>query len=693
MYKLSDELTENIFLFLSQRYLHRISLVCKKWLQITRQPKFYKSVELCSTSQIEKFIEFIQMVTINDIPLNLYIKEIIFYDQFIHNLNPHRLVALINLCPFVNQINNIPDIGENGYKVLSDTNYWRHLKSLPLSYTKIDKRWVNYMINTSSSSNSNYKITSLSIDVSQYTMLSTEEYSNTATDDESNYKLLKIENQRGRSLTEEYDDYNLFGGILPSSNSYCLKLPSSLVSLRELHLDFETYNKNRSLCYYKFNESTLDSISTSCPSLTRLTLSEFNFNISNTFRNQLDPSLSSTTNFSSINISSQLNYLNLYHCFLHDPSCYTYIQYKYPNLTSLNLILKYIPEMNTRYTEYRSTIGDLITSYDDSLTDLRIHYASDYARNVNEHQYWPHTKLLEWLITHPNQLTTFRYPFDLFTIEREDNDWETALAIEKSLTNEQRSQLLPQYRNYLQNLKTLELKFDITPDITLQYLLYQKSRNPMTQSSLYHSVEYLYAYAYFYLDYHDQTKERQFYIYDWLSAFSGLKKLEVRNLWLIQDDQSVDLQQQKFVTCDRTTYFLSPCYRLTELNLSNCRICFSLCDMARLLKSLVNLQSLYINGIWFTAISTSDPFIISVPHLNLYNLQLSNIKYDLFDYWTGIRCRTTPEYKRYYIENIEVKEISTNNSIKAQNTPNDSSLSASDKAFNFVCNSVENFWS
>ncbi|CAO3633982.1 unnamed protein product [Cunninghamella echinulata] len=696
MNKFSDELIENTFSFLSQRYLHCASTVCKKWLQITRQPKFYKSVELHSTSQIEKFIEFIQIVTINDTPLSHYIKEITFYNQFIHNLNPYKLVALINLCPFVTQVKNIPDIGEDNYKVLSDANYWRKLKELPLSYTKMDKRWMDHMKRTSSSSNNKYKVTSLSIDISQYTVLSIEDYSNMTTEDERNYKLLKIEYQRNCGLSRRHNDNNRFPGIIVPFTSYYLKLPPSVINLKELYLDFGTENRQNNLCYYEFNEKTLNSISISCPSLTHFTLSHFNFNISNTFLNQFGSSLSSTTIIRSIIPSPQIKYLRLHLCHLHHPICYTYIQYKYPNLTTLNLMLAYIPEMNTRFTEYKSTIGNLITSYDDSLTDLQIQYTCGNIPNVNEQKYWPHTELLTWLTAHPNQLTTFKYPFDLFTIERGNNDWETALTIEKSLTDEERSQILPQHRSYLQNLKTLKLKFELIPGTTLQYLLYQNPSEPTMQSSLCHNVEHLYVFAYFYLKHCYQNKERQFFIYDWLSAFSSLKKLEIDNLSITHDYQLLDPHQnwqQRLITYSKTMYYLNPCYQLTELKLKNCRICFDLSEMTQLLKSLINLQSLYIDGAWFTARTALISFIVSAPHLDLSNLQLSHLKCDQLHFWTGTQYRETPEYELYYIKDVEVKEISSNNSIKAQSTPNDSTLKISNIVFNFVCNSVENFWS
>ncbi|KAI9302172.1 hypothetical protein BJ944DRAFT_242615 [Cunninghamella echinulata] len=536
MNKLSCQLIEHIFSFLSQRYLHHVSLVCEKWLHITRQPKFYKSVELCSTSQIEKFIEFIQAVAIKDTPLSHYIKKIIFYDQFIHNLKPYRLVALINLCPFVTHVDNIPDIGEENYKVLSDTNYWRHLKSLPLSYTKIDKRWMDHMKKVN---NDKYKVVSLSIDASQYTVAYTKEYSNIVTDNERNYRLLKVEDQRDLVSSRRYNDYNRSMLFLVYFNSYYLKLPSSLVNLKKLHLDFETYNKRHSLCYYEFNESTLDSISTSCPSLTYLTLSEFNFNIS--------------------------------HDLLDEPDA--------------------------------------------------------------THQYWPHTKLLAWSITHPNQLTTFRYPFDLFTIERGNNDWEAELAIKNIYTGGQRRQRLPQCRNYLQDLKTLELNFDLIPENTLQYLLYQNPSKHVVQPPLFHEYHFV--------------------------------------------NPHQNLQQK-----------LSPCYQLTELNLKNCHACLDLSEMTRFLGTLGNLHSLYIDGAWFTTKPAPDILTISAPHLNLCNLQLSNLK---CDYFNPRREPLVAEYKYYDIK-AKAKETSSKKSFTVQRDPSNIYKYISNSIFYFECSSVDNFW-
>lgn len=124
MDKLSKELIENIFFNLSQRYLATCSLVCKKWFSIVRQQMFYKIIELNSTSQIEKFIEFAQMVTINGVPLSHCVKNIVFYNENIKDLNPNKLVALINLCPFVNEASQLPNIKKDNYKLLSNTIYW-----------------------------------------------------------------------------------------------------------------------------------------------------------------------------------------------------------------------------------------------------------------------------------------------------------------------------------------------------------------------------------------------------------------------------------------------------------------------------------------------------------------------------------------------------------------------------------------
>lgn len=111
--------------------------------------------------------------------------------------------------------------------------------------------------------------------------------------------------------------------------------------------------------------------------------------------------------------------------------------------------------------------------------------------------------------------------------------------------------------------------------------------------------------------------------------------------------------------------------------------------MTRLLETLSNLQSFYINDAWFTAMPVLESLIVSAPHLNLCNLQLSNLKYAYLNCWPG---PLAAEYKYYDIKEVIVKEISSNNSFKVQREPSKAYTYIPNMVFTFVCNSVDNFW-
>ncbi|CAO3648452.1 unnamed protein product [Cunninghamella blakesleeana] len=73
MDRLSKESITEIFFLLSQHKLATCALVFKKWYTISHQQRFYKTIELNSTSQIDKFIVVSQTIPLNDIPIDLLI--------------------------------------------------------------------------------------------------------------------------------------------------------------------------------------------------------------------------------------------------------------------------------------------------------------------------------------------------------------------------------------------------------------------------------------------------------------------------------------------------------------------------------------------------------------------------------------------------------------------------------------------
>ncbi|CAO3610599.1 unnamed protein product [Cunninghamella blakesleeana] len=382
-----------------------------------RQPIFYEYITLNSTKQIKQFIELALITNINGISLGHLVKNIYFHKSNIEDLTPHMLASLITLCSFVNTINEISKMKNGEYRILSSTMYWQQLTKIPLSYTKIDSRWLNYMGNLSKSAKkvdrSRVTSISISIDASQYIKISKNTYSKMEPGDKLHMNLLMVQDRKDCILPRRYNDAIHYKNMVVF-NSYYLKLPQSFNKLKELYLDFKEFNVVNNHCYYKFNEATLESISTTCSSLTHLTLCYFNFNLSSeysSFRSYTCPL--TPIDYKGLKPSFRLQWLHLEHCYLHEPGCYRYIQYKYPNLNTLNLDLIYLPIMNEYHCEYNSAIDNLIASCT-TLTNLYIYYTNyctkcyvdecDEYHIVDNLKFWPREKIQSWLLKHPNQL-------------------------------------------------------------------------------------------------------------------------------------------------------------------------------------------------------------------------------------------------------------------------------------------------
>ncbi|CAO3648460.1 unnamed protein product [Cunninghamella blakesleeana] len=706
MDNLSPELIAKIFTFLSHRYLATCSLVKKDWYFIIRQPNFYKTIELHSTSQIEKFVEFAQIVTLDDeIPIGHFVERIIFHTKYINDLNVYKLVTLINLCPFVSHINELPSIKEENCKLISEAIYWRRLSDYPLSYTSIDTRWLKYLNYPSGLIPNNRKNTittiSFDIEVPTYYKLSQNDYSELEADDERHKNILFIEHNRDCQLPKRFNDIKNANTANISFNSYYWKLPSSFANLKSLYLDFESYNKKHDLCYYIFNETTLESISTTCSSLTHLTFTELNFNLSDNY----DQESSSSTGFDGIEPSPQLQYLYLQDCHLHEPGCYSYIQYKYPNLKSLSLYLYYLPNMSVFHSRFNPAIGDLITSYD-TLTELKVHFLNKcklcYQDNckvyhtIGDQSFWPHKQLQNWLMEHPNQLTTLYYPFDLFTIEIEDDDWNTALAIEDSLPEDQKKLIFFQNRKYLNHLTTLSFNIHLLSKYTLKYLLYQNLCNQviLSSSTFYLNVEHLIVQGEWYSNWTTWKDEHEFFVYDWLTSLPSLKKLEIKCTRIQQGHQVIYLHcdEQLMTTPKKILDQIYPYYCLTELHITSCRIFYDFSEMTSFLKSLIKLKSLYLNNVLFRANPKVPSFTIFAPHLDLSCLRLSRIFYDQYNHvGPNFNYENRCVYNVYNIQKFKVVENVSNSTITKE-IQLKGNVEPSNLWLEFVCHSVDNFY-
>ncbi|CAO3610623.1 unnamed protein product [Cunninghamella blakesleeana] len=718
MDKLSSELISEVFLKLSQRYLATCSLVCKDWNLIRNQPIFYKTIELNSASHIIKFIDFAQSTFMNLVPVGHHVKEIHFYNENIIYLDRHTLISLITVCPFVKEFNELPHVVNGDYSLISSSVYWKHLTKIPLSYTKSDSKWMQYMYDLSNSKNENdkTKVTSVSIDLdaSKYIQLSKSAYSEMKTDSKQHMKFFMIQDQMNCQLPKRECDF-IHDEINIIFDSQYWKLPSSFINLKRLYLDFEMCNISDSFCFYKFNETTLESFSETCPLLTHLTLRDFYFNLSSKF----NPNLNSYTsiNFNSIQPSQYLRFLHLNHCHLLEPNCYKYIQHKYPNLISLKLYLIYLPTMKQRQFEYKTAIGSLITSYH-TLTILNVYFAS-YCRNcyltgcnlhhiVTNQGFWPHKEIQEWLIEHPYQLTELYYPFDLFSIEKEYNDSQVELNTNCPLSDFQKNLLLLQSRNYLNHLTTLGLILNQSSKDTLNYLNYQNINNQVSYSSspLLTNLKYLSVKQNERYSWYKYASKFKFFINTWLNLFSSLEKLEIVNLWIQHDNEIFDsgsMKQQKMITLtlprkitsdDNYSYSI-----LKVLTIKSCRICHGINEINAILNSLIYLNSLSMIDVCFTAEPMAESFTLYMPHLDFSYLQLVGLTYDQH-ILENINPRdhnfplhqTTATCKCYYMLNIKVQETVSTNIITKKFSLRNRGYTPSDLWFNVICRSVDNLF-
>ncbi|CAO3648456.1 unnamed protein product [Cunninghamella blakesleeana] len=595
----------------------------------------------------------------------------------------------------------LPDIKVADYKLISNTIFWRHLTRFPVSYTKIDDRWIEHMDKLSKSVNEcdKTKITSVSIDINseRYYVVTKDEYSEMTLDDECDKNIFLIEDQVDCQLPKKYNDAKSNEEII-FFDSYYWKLPSSFTNLKKLYLRFETVSKNDDISYYSYNETTLDSISTSCPSLTHLTLRGFNFNISGKYQ----PGSVSPINFNNIKSSLQLQYFCLQFCFLHEPECYKYIQYKYPNLTTLNLELIYLPIMNEYHSEYRSAISDLITSYN-TLTELGFNFTNYCtecykeecieSHDIDDQRFWPHKEILVWLMTNPNSLKSLLYPFDLFTIEKEDySDWSVMLAIERSIPDDQKKKILLQRRNYLNYLSTLYLNIQYPSVNTLNYLHYLKSdeQKASSSSSVYPNLKRLIIYSYQHLN-HNTQESLSLFLYDWLHVLPDLNCMEIRDFMLqFRNEMIVPYlnEQQIILTPKKMLSYTYPYYQLTKLKITRCGINGEIGEITHLLRSLIYLKSLYIKNVWFTAGSAAHSFNIMAPHLQFSYLQLSQLKYNqIYMEEDQMKCGW------FYIQNIKLIETASNTNTDINDIiQKEISVNPSDLWLTFTCCSVDYLW-
>ncbi|CAO3648468.1 unnamed protein product [Cunninghamella blakesleeana] len=538
-------------------------------------------------------------------PIGYYIKQFYFCIDNGLILTVDALSALINLCPFIEKVNDLPKVENGG--TLTNTIYWKKLKRVPISYSIIDERWIQQ-------SKKDNKIVAIGIDVELTQQL----------------YLKPIERRQRRIIYERFprDDYRSW------VDGKYITFPS-LTNLRDLYLDFGLYNKkNKTVAFYQFDQDTLQSLSESCPSLVSLKLAHFNFNY-------FTPNNNSNDNNTNNNIVSfeYLEKLDFEGCFFYDPNCYNYLLKKCPKLTALRLYLWLTPMTRDNTNQFKQAIYQMITGLDD-LKILKIqymYYCSDCYNHkcskyhyIKDQQFWPHQELLLWLTNQPKQLTTFQYPFDLFTIERDTNNLDSFIKeldenkpTNKVLTNDQQ-------RAYLKKLTSLTLQFDYKPSYTLDYIHYlyiprgtnvgQQAYNKIKHLNLFSNTKQY--------NFYDRKSHIQLQIYDWMNISTQLKTLTIKRVWI--QNQMGKSMITDFYVHQKHSYFRE----LRELHIEECFLGFHINDLTQLILMSPKLTILKLKNILFRTNVEGESFSILALCTHFDELYISNIKYEIYTHDT-----------------------------------------------------------
>ncbi|CAO3637046.1 unnamed protein product [Cunninghamella blakesleeana] len=718
-----NEILHIIFSYLSQKYRARCGLVCKNWKQVTRSSKFYKTIYIYTLRQYTHFFNTATQVKLSNNQLIKYhVQQLIFecweeksieegeeeetteieknrnndigkgiINGQIFITNPYFIEQLNQLFPNINYINYVP---------LSDTipilpTYLPHLKEMKLWCSKRIKDWTK---------RDHQFLNGLELD-----MLSALQ---------KNMIQLHIER------------LNHHVGI---SFRKIVSFSINIQHIKDLYLDFEN------VIEHEWDERTLENIHLSCPKLTSLTLKYFDMELSNQFicssNNKNGNNITSPSSQASLLQSSyiikpctSLQLLELKDCYLRHPHCFYYLSLKYPNLVSLSLHVSYFYHINdSRYGNngdadgsqtiesergdeeeeefddddeieneeeeeeveldeddeyhtklYRAPLMNLIISCH-RLKNLRLFIDIYGERMIIDwnHCCWPNQELLQWFILNPTTLKSLDYPFDLNTMEynQDDND---NMNIN---TNMNCLEEIKKRTAFLDHLTSLTLRRMESSTTVLNYLLRKRKRTiaSLTITSL---------------TLHGGSKiPTPFLFYDWLVAFPNLKVLHLSYMELTNHIANDDHDHKDN---NNNTKHKNRYYALQELNLEDVKLYLN-DGISGVLYHCPYLNTLLLDNIELlhSPSTTSDNMIhyqfdldkypelkenyifINGSHLVLDKLYISDI------YYFGSHFHRTIEYSPAPLT-LLVKELGTNRVSKLKkdriNLTND---------IIFICQSVD----
>ncbi|CAO3642578.1 unnamed protein product [Cunninghamella echinulata] len=638
MNDLPDELLQHIFTFLSQRYVASASLVCKKWLVLTRNPQFYKTIIIYSTKQLRKFLNIATTlkITKNNTPVGYFVYSIKI-DNTCSNIM-EQLESLYCCCPNVKNMDGLP----------SDSYFpWPTLTTIPYRFTLSDRSLslhkqhniiisLSFTIEPENNNNNNHLIQVQKDLQKRYRPVR-----------KMNDSLFFLNNEETTSTTNQ-DEH------LIECYGYTIFFlsPSSWTQLKILYLDFQTLYIRSDVFIYGFDERVLDVIRTTCPQLESLILEEFFMNISDDYRFKITSSSTTTTmtrNINTIYPHTSLKQLRLNNCALNDILCFDYFSKHYPNTTDLDLILLWNGYDNNGECEnYKLSLFNMITGF----TCLKKLSASIKNENnsINlsiKDKVWPSLELYQWFMDHPTQLKELDYPFDLLTIE---NDYLKQLQ-PSSLSS---SPLLCYQQNvnlnrslaYIRHLTSLTLRLENNISQILDYLQSGDSNNHVSLSLTSLTInkdEYRRTRIY---SRGPCNEENDFFIDQWLNAFPNLKEMKLLGFLNIkkrkkEKKQEVDDPQQQ--QC-RTAYALkelSITGAFLDMTSDLLKGFFESCPTLRILKfCVIDFLHTTKNPVLPYFILSSLPpikdengmdyMIIDIPHLHLDTLSICYLRGEIF---------------------------------------------------------------
>ncbi|CAO3643979.1 unnamed protein product [Cunninghamella echinulata] len=591
MKNIPNEIIQSILLLLTPRYALQCSLVCKNFYLASRNPILYHTIELYSRGQLEKFIKIATTIKIYEKPIGHWVRHVELVYPF-HKYKPtsedSRLIHAT--CPYITYIGEDLLFPYMEYLV----NYTYH------SENNNDKQWVDYIYDHS---------------VSLHILLSPDDdstlYIETDEHQQRHKKLIGTLNDNVEESINKSNDIEYYGKKIGFTRIF--------YQLKELCLDFVIFKYDFT---YELDERTLEAIHESCPLLETLSLSEFIMNISASYNSSTqlsslllppDKNQHHSTRFIPVSL---LKSLKIDHGVLLRNECFDYLNLKYPQLESLDIFLEWDDLLYRDKDHYIKALFSMITDYK--------HLKKLAINDILFADQFPYNTLIQWLTFNPTQLKKLELYFtDIVFIDEQYKQQQIQHLMKLRLDDDHIMKELHLRRDYLDYLTDININVR-SPINTLNYFL--RDGNHTTASSSITALKLIGNYRT--LDY--------FYFYDWLDAFPNLKKLSLKSVCVIENEngngknnkksyllQELGLHQSNIRLKNNITEICQACPLLSSLELED----IGYVDILTPLSSLHH--QFLLDDVSFKPIDELN--LIDAPQLKLDKLFISNIQYGSFN--------------------------------------------------------------